>query len=159
MTARVFRKIFAITDPASNILQSEKIDLLIAVRLVETAEGQLCQLRSGFKKVLAETKEYCSRHNLVQQDFPAKRVRRRKKASDELSNGEIEQNQTAKYRWETFIYSNDKASSSIKTPFSRHKTILYEFALPYSPRLSLLMASQRMHSTMWPATTVSVHSI
>ena len=71
MTARVFRKIFAIADPASNILQSEKIDLLIEVRLVETEEGQLHQLQSDFTKVLAETKEYCSRHNLVQQDFPS----------------------------------------------------------------------------------------
>ena len=32
----LFRKIFAITHPASNILQSKQIDLLIAVRLVET---------------------------------------------------------------------------------------------------------------------------
>ena len=41
MTAHVFREIFAITDPASNILQSEQIDLLIAVSLVETAEVNL----------------------------------------------------------------------------------------------------------------------
>ena len=65
MTAHVFRKIFANTDLASNILQSEKIDLFIAVRLVETAEGRLRQLRSDFTKVFAETEEFCSRHNLV----------------------------------------------------------------------------------------------
>ena len=97
MTAGVFRNIFAITDPVSNILQSEKIALLIAVRFVAMLEGQLRQLRSDFTKVLAETKEYCSRHNLVQQDFPAKRVRRRKKARDELYTDEIEQNPKAKY--------------------------------------------------------------
>ena len=57
MTAHVFRKIFAITDPASNILKSEQIDLLIAVRLVETAEGRLPQMRSDNTKVLPETKE------------------------------------------------------------------------------------------------------
>ena len=41
LTAHVFRKIFVITNPASNILQSEKIDRLIAVRLVETTKGWL----------------------------------------------------------------------------------------------------------------------
>ena len=71
MTAHIFLKIFAITDPASNILQSEEIDLLFAVRLVEMAEGRLPRKRSDFTKVLAETKKYCSRHNLVREDFPA----------------------------------------------------------------------------------------
>ena len=89
-------------------------------------------------KVLAEAKESCCRHNLVQQDFPAKRTMRRRKASGELYNGEIEENQTIKYRQETFIYSNIK---------------------PISARLSLLMVYQIMHSIMWPITTVSVHSI
>ena len=42
----LFRKIFAITHPASNILQSKQIDLLIAVRLVETAEGRLPRMRN-----------------------------------------------------------------------------------------------------------------
>ena len=54
MTAHVFRKIFAITNPASYILQSKQIDLLIAVRLVE---GRLPRMRRGYTKVLAETKE------------------------------------------------------------------------------------------------------
>ena len=57
LTAHVFRKIFAITDPASNILQSEQIDLFIAVGLVETAEGRLPRMRSNYTKVLPETKE------------------------------------------------------------------------------------------------------
>ena len=52
-----FRKIFAITDPASNILQSEQIYLFIAVRLVETVEGPLPRMRSDHTKVLAETKK------------------------------------------------------------------------------------------------------
>ena len=37
MTAHVLRTTFDITDLASNILQAEKIGLLIAVRLVETS--------------------------------------------------------------------------------------------------------------------------
>ncbi len=36
VTAHIFRKIFAITNPASLYLQSEKIDILEAIRLVRT---------------------------------------------------------------------------------------------------------------------------
>ena len=63
MTAHVLRKIFAITNPASYFLQSEQIDLLVAVRLVETAEGRLPRMRSDYMKVLAETKESVSGTN------------------------------------------------------------------------------------------------
>ena len=41
MTVFIFKRIFGITDPASNYLQSGKIDLLTAIRLVETAEEEL----------------------------------------------------------------------------------------------------------------------
>ena len=57
MTAHVFQKIFATTDPPTDILQSEQIDLLIVFRLVETAEGRLPRMRSDFMEILAETKE------------------------------------------------------------------------------------------------------
>ena len=49
--------------------------------------------------------------------------------SDKLSTDIIKENPTAKYRRETFIYSNDRALSSIKTRFSANKAILCEFAL------------------------------
>ena len=45
LTAHVFNKIFSITDPASLYLQSGMIDLLTAIRLIETAESQLEKLR------------------------------------------------------------------------------------------------------------------
>ena len=47
LTAHVFNKIFSITDPASLYLQLGKIDLLTAIRLIETAESQLEKLRGG----------------------------------------------------------------------------------------------------------------
>ena len=36
LTAHLFHKIFTVTDPGSLYLQSEKIDILTAIRLVET---------------------------------------------------------------------------------------------------------------------------
>ena len=64
-------------------------------------------MRSDFTVLLAETKEFCSRHNLLQQYFSAKRVRRRGKESDELSNYKIGENPTAKYKRETSTLKHD----------------------------------------------------
>ena len=71
LTAHVFNKIFSITDPASLYLQSEKIDLLTAIRLIETAESHLEQLRGEFSKVHALAKMFCVDHEL-EQDFASK---------------------------------------------------------------------------------------
>ena len=109
MTAHDLRTTFDITDLASNILQSEK-----------NRSVNCCKIGRDVGGAVTSTAMYCSRHNLAQQDFSAKRVRRRKKANDEPSNDNIEQNPTAKYRWEIFKHANDKALASIETQFSRH---------------------------------------
>ena len=57
MTAHVFRKILAITDPASNILHVMASRSVECAKIVETAEGRLPRMRNDYTKVLAETKE------------------------------------------------------------------------------------------------------
>ena len=76
LTAHIFSKIFSITDPASLCLQSGKIDLLTAIRLIETAESQLEKLRGEFSKVLALAKTFCVNHEL-EQDFASSAQKRR----------------------------------------------------------------------------------
>eukprot|EP00794_Sanderia_malayensis_P013076 gene13076-14419_t len=78
LTAHLFKRIFAITDPASSYLQSEKIDFLTAIRLVETAEQQLRQLRDEFGVILTQAKEFCASHELEQQNF-AKNAHKRER--------------------------------------------------------------------------------
>ena len=81
LTAHVFNKIFSLTDPASLYLQSGKIDLLTAIRLIETAESKLEKLRGEFSKFLP----------------------------GELSKDEIEEDPINRYRRETFVYAIDTA--------------------------------------------------
>ena len=69
LTAHLFRQIFRITIPASLFLQSEKIDILTAIRLVETAEVQLSSFRNEFAGVLEGTKSYCYLYDLEKQNF------------------------------------------------------------------------------------------
>ena len=128
LTAHVFRKIFSITDPASLYLQSGKIDLLTAIRLIETAESQLEKLRGEFSKVLALAKTFCVDHEL-EQDFASKRTKKKKRRSRELSNDEIEEEPISRYRRETFVYAIDTAIMSIRDRFSSRKAILADFAL------------------------------
>lgn len=121
-------KIFSITDPASLHLQSGKIDLLTAIRLIGTAESQLEKLRGEFSKVLALAKTFCVDYEL-EQDFALKRTKKKKRLPGELSNDEIEEDPIRRYRRETFVYAIDTAVMSIRDRFSSHKAILADFAL------------------------------
>eukprot|EP00794_Sanderia_malayensis_P017877 gene17877-19659_t len=107
LTAHLFKQMFAITNPASLYLQSEKIDILTALRLIETAEVQLGLFRNEFASVLEDAKNFCVRHDLQQQTFTEKRVRKKKRMPDE----------------------NYTAIGAINRRFTAHKAILTDFAL------------------------------
>eukprot|EP00112_Aurelia_sp_Birch-Aquarium-sp1_P011204 Seg236.1 transcript_id=Seg236.1/GoldUCD/mRNA.D3Y31 product="Zinc finger MYM-type protein 1" protein_id=Seg236.1/GoldUCD/D3Y31 len=79
ITAHLFKKIFTITDPASSYLQSEKIDILTAIRLVETVQSQLVTLRGEFENVVEEAKELCAAHELKEHDFTERRQRKKRR--------------------------------------------------------------------------------
>ena len=78
LPAHIFRQIFAITTPASLYLQSVKIDILSALRSVETAEVQLGLFRNKFASILKDAKDsayitICKRKPLQRNEY----VRRR----------------------------------------------------------------------------------
>ena len=128
LTAHVFNQIFSITDPASLYLQSGKIDLLTAIRLIETVESQLEKLRGEFSRVLSLAKTFCVDHEL-EQDFTSKRTKKKKRLPDELSNDEIEEDPISRYRRETFVYAIDTAIMPMRDRFSSQKAILADSAL------------------------------
>ena len=129
ITAHLFHKIFTITDPASLYLQSEKIDILTAIRLVETVQSQLVTLRGELESVLKEAKKFCEDHELEDRDFQERRLRKKKKMPGEVCSDEVEENTHSRYRRETFIFAIDTAVSSIRRRFTPHKEILADFAL------------------------------
>ena len=61
VTARVFHKIFNITNPASMYLQTDKKTV---IRLAAIAQSQLIEPQIEFPNVLRETKEVCFAHEL-----------------------------------------------------------------------------------------------
>ena len=128
-TAHLFHKIFTITDPASLYLQSEKIEILTAIRPVETGQSQLVTFRGQFESVLKEAKEFCEAHEIENRDFEERRLRKKKKMPGEVCSDEMEEDTHSRYRRETFIFAIDTAVSSIRKPFTSHKEILADFAL------------------------------
>ena len=129
LTAHLFHYLFAITDWALLYLQSEKIDLLTAIRLVTTAQTQLQQLQSQFSEIHAEVKLYCTHYRLLEQNFVAKRARRRKRQAAEMCQDEVEDNIASRYRQEMFSFAIDTTVSSMHKWFFSHKAILQDFAL------------------------------
>ena len=129
ITAHLFHKIFTITDPASLYLQSEKIEILTAIRLYETGQSQFVTLRGQFESVLKEAKEFCEAHELENRDFEERRLRKKKKMLCEACSDEMKENTHSRYWRETFIFAIDTAVSSIRKPFTSHKEILADFAM------------------------------
>ena len=150
ITAHLFHKIFTIIDPASLYLQSEKIEILTAIRLVETGQSQLVTFRGQFESVLKEAKEFCEAQELEDRDFEERRLRKKKKMPGEVCSDEkekeerekregkrrkerkrkkgkkrkttkLEENTHSRYRRETFIFAIDTAVSSIKNPLEHIK--------------------------------------
>ena len=65
----------------------------------------------------------------LDQDFPSKRTKKKKRLAGESSNDEIEEDIISRYRRETFVYYIDTAIMSIRDRFSSHKATLADFAL------------------------------
>jgi len=86
----LLRKIFSITTPLSNYLQSKSVDFIEALRLINTSKEQLVKMRSDkkYEEMVNEAKQFANHHNLTEVDFKESRKRTKKillgeKASDE----------------------------------------------------------------------------
>uniref|UniRef100_H3AU67 DUF4371 domain-containing protein n=1 Tax=Latimeria chalumnae TaxID=7897 RepID=H3AU67_LATCH len=103
------KKIFDITVPASKYLQSESIDLLQAVNLVEN-----CQLNCWNSELYESSVSFCERHDLEDVQFPEVRVPKRKRMDDEMAHDETMTSTKERYRVNTFLLSLDVSISCMK---------------------------------------------
>jgi len=114
LTAHVFKYLFDITDPASKYLQSEKIDLLQAVKLVQTTEEALIKLRDDFERIFNSASQYAEKHGLQQTSLSENRVRRRKRMPGEIASDESLTDSKHRYKVETFLSTIDVAVAAIQ---------------------------------------------
>ncbi|XP_042401404.1 52 kDa repressor of the inhibitor of the protein kinase-like [Zingiber officinale] len=115
-----YKLLFAI-NTASKLLQSENMDIDIAIKLLQGIIIFLEEYReSGFDKAMVEAKEMASEMG-IEAVFREKRVVRRKKQFDESSSTEIALSAEEFFRVNYFIFIVDQAHSSIESRFAQFK--------------------------------------
>lgn len=84
-------KVFSITTPLSNYLQSPTNDFIESLAMVDLAEKRLKELRTieALDDILKEAKEFSISNGLEEIHFPQVRSRKRKRMDDELVNNEL----------------------------------------------------------------------
>jgi len=82
------KKVFSVTTPLSNYLQSKSLDFIEALRLVNNAKENLLLMRSDIKyeQIINEAKQFCEEHDLPEKDFKTIRSKKRKRQIDEDEN-------------------------------------------------------------------------
>lgn len=134
----LFKKVFAITTPLSNYLQSKSIDFIEALKMVDVAKTSIINLRSDieYDNFLNKTKTFCKTNNVVEQDFKETRNRKRKKMFDESETDEMSYSPSEKFKTQTYFLVLDQIISSFTNRFSQAKDILKDLSLLSPERLS-----------------------
>ncbi|XP_022183309.1 zinc finger MYM-type protein 1-like [Myzus persicae] len=83
VTLIFMKKVFSVTTPLSNYLQSKSLDFIEALRLVNNAKENLLLMRSDIKyeQIINEAKQFCEEHDLPEKDFKTIRSKKRKRFS------------------------------------------------------------------------------
>jgi len=133
----LLKKIFNITTPLSNYLQSKSLDFIQALKLVDLCKDKLNSLRSEkeYISIFQEAKSYANIYNLPNNDFKPVRARKRKKMADENVQDEVSDSSFERYRINTFFKVIDQIIRSIESRFSDAREILKDLALLSPERL------------------------
>jgi len=137
ITMILLRKIFSITTPLSNYLQSKSVDFIEALRLINTSKEQLAKMRSDkkYEEMVKEAKQFAIHHNLTEVDFKESRKRTKKILPGEKASDEVQSSSFDKYRYHTYFTVLDKVITSIQSRFNDSNNILKDFTLLSPERL------------------------
>ena len=130
LTAFLYNRIFSITSPLSEYLQTRGIDLLQAWRMVESSTNCLQRISRDFYTIHDRTVKFCNGVNRilslqasedqeieVSTSFPNKRVRRRKAHADEERDEDVISSPLERYRVEVFCAVMDEVVGSLRRRF------------------------------------------
>ena len=139
MTAFLFLKIFQITSPLSKYLQSEGMDLLKAHQLVMGTLGSLAEIQRDVDGVHSSanqfiewaTSELESRGDeslVIEDSFPEKRIRKRKRMPGELAADEPLTSPAKEFEVEIFNKIMDTTVESIRSRFQQNADVMLDLA-------------------------------
>ena len=140
LTAATFNRIFAITTPLSEYLQTSGLDILQSWRMVESAVEKLEGISRDFSTVLEVATQHATNSNSrlaslnchveVEESLPSKRIRRKKLPFGETDDGNNStQNGIETYQVEIYNVVMDQIVTSIKSRFVEHEKLYQDFAV------------------------------
>ncbi|CAM1296085.1 Uncharacterised protein r2_g536 [Pycnogonum litorale] len=125
VTLNLFQEIFGILGPLNKILQSRNIDLSITISAVDSAAGRLQELRdTQGVEIIRHASEMAAQLNMENTDFKVKRIRKKKRLTQE--EGADERISDSKQQWltEVFCTSIDIAMGVLDEKFQRQRASL-----------------------------------
>lgn len=131
------KKIFLVTIPLSNYLQSKSLDFIDALRLVNYAKTQLENFRCDeeYEKIVTESNQFSLAHDLHENNFKERRTRKKKRMVDENTEDEVLNSAFINYKINTYFNVLDNIVISFTTRFNSAQEILKDLSLLSPERL------------------------
>lgn len=132
----LLKKIFSVTTPLSNYLQSKSLDFIQALKLVDLCKEKLAGLRSEeeLNLIIDEAKSFIQKYESNESAFPCNyfksvRTKKKKRMADEYTHDEISDSPLERYRCNSFYKVLDQIIVSINSRFSDAREILKDLCL------------------------------
>ena len=138
LVAIVYPRIFQVCTPVSKYLQTNGMDILAALKMVNKTTTMIESIRNEFEDIVKETTLFATStnplldetdlKNRLQRSCLSQRVRRKKKLPSEKADDEILESPTKHFRVNVFNVIIDSASSAARNRFGQKENILQDIA-------------------------------
>ena len=159
LVATVYSRIFQVCTPVSKYLQTNGMDILAALKMVNKTTTMIESIRNEFEDIVKESTLFATSTNSlldetdleeqIATELPVKRVRRNKKRPSEKADDEILESPMKQFRVNVFNVIIDSASSAARNRFGQNENILQVVAFLDPQNFSLCregIPEDRLHA-------------
>ncbi|XP_025425624.1 uncharacterized protein LOC112694388 [Sipha flava] len=141
LTAHIFMNVFSITGPLSRYLQTSGLDLLKCQLMVKSALSQIVKYQRDMENIIAKSDTFVEWVNnqlelqdldnaiYLQEQFEIKRLRKRKRMTDELLNDDPINDAKQKYTVEVHNQVMDRIVESMNSRFVNNSPLYMDLSL------------------------------
>lgn len=126
----LMKKIFDISTPLSNYLQSSTLDFVEALNLVDSAHERIKKLRieESFNNLMDDAKSFATLHELEETSLKEERIRRKTKMPGENCRDEAPTNIINTFKTNVYFYTLDKIIGTLDSRFQSSRGILIDLS-------------------------------
>jgi hypothetical protein len=141
LTAHIFMNVFSITGPLSRYLQTSGLDLLKCQLMVKSALSQIVKYQRDMENIIAKSDTFVEWVNnqlelqdldnaiYLQEQFEIKRLKKRKRMTDELLNDDPINDAKQKYTVEVHNQVMDRIVESMNSRFVNNSPLYMDLSL------------------------------